>query len=171
MEELCHRDENVARAHEVILGNDRVEVGLVLEFGAGDQIGAPVQRLLPHPRLLLAIGVVVIVMGVLLRILIHITEVNGELLILGFLLLGMRHLYPCGLILGTHRVRWLAEELSMAWSWGRENNAGHEPGRGDLAEEDKKHCSQLPLAPGAGDAANRIHLGLHLAVWLRGFTL
>lgn len=99
----------------------------MLKLCAGYHVGVAMLGHLPDSRLLCAVLVVVVVMGVLLCILIDVTEVYTKLLIVLFLLLRMRYFDPLCLILGTHRGRWFAEEFTMSWRWGGENDARHEP--------------------------------------------
>lgn len=75
-------------------------------------------------------------MSVLLGILVHITKINGELLIFLLLLLGMRHLDPFRLILDADLRRRLAKEFTVAGCRRRENDASHKPGGRYFAQKD-----------------------------------
>lgn len=99
----------------------------MLKLCAGYHVGVTMLGHLPDSWLLCAVLVIVVMMGVLLCILIDITEIYAKLLIVLFLLLRMRYFDPLCLILITHRGRRFAEEFTMSWCWGCENDARHEP--------------------------------------------
>lgn len=66
-----------------------MELSLMLKLLAGNNIGLDGLGLLPHPRLILLMGIVEVVMSMFLSIFVDVAEIYGKFLILHLLLLWM----------------------------------------------------------------------------------
>lgn len=82
MEELCSSHKYVSRAHQIIIGNDGLVLGMMHKVLARNNVADISLWFLPGMSML---HLVEIVLGMLFGILVYITVVDVELLIDGFL--------------------------------------------------------------------------------------
>lgn len=161
MKELRCGHQNVTRAHQIIIGDDRSIAGVMQETVARYHRCVARVRLLPR---MLMLTLLEILGGMRIRIIVHIAEVDLELVValldhrmhdlnpLRFALLdGVR----CGPIADGRRP---TEELTVPRCRRCEYDAGHEPGGRDFGEENQHNGAQLPASEFAGDAADDVDL-------------
>lgn len=177
MEELRRRHQNVARAHQIVVGDDRSVLRMVHETLARHEGGtALLCRLLPR---MLVRPIVKVLVRMLIGVVVHIAEVDFELIV-ARLHQRMHDLDPVGLVrlhcvrpagrvhmvrsmrirvvgAGYRTGRWRpTEELAVPRRWRRINDARHKPGGGDFAEEYQQNGAHLPAAEFAVDVADDV---------------
>lgn len=140
MEELRRCHQNIPRAHQIIIGNNRPIIRMMQKTIARNHRARPLIGLLPR---MLMRPIVKVLIGMLVRIVVHIAKVDFELIVAcldqrmhdldPFGLVALHLLRPARLDAAAMRIRPVAqgrrpaEELTVPRRRRREYDARHEP--------------------------------------------